>query len=88
MVSTRHILAIANLKNDRIFEEAQATVKTQNEKPYLARLMHGMDDQSKLVDSMGKLTRFVNLLEVRKCTTRQPHMLMGLIARSLGSDGI
>jgi len=48
----------------RIFEDATTTVQTQNSKSRFTRFIQGSDDQSKLVDSMGKLTRFVNLLQV------------------------
>jgi len=48
----------------RIFEEAKATVSTQQGKSRVSRLFQGADDQSKLVETLGKLTRFVNLLQV------------------------
>ena len=48
----------------RIFEEAKATVGTQQGKTRVSRLFQGTDDQTKLVETLGKLTRFVNLLQV------------------------
>lgn len=52
-----------------------ATVQTQNDKGRFARLVQGSDDQNKLVDSMGKLTRFVNLLQVGRCFMVRLHSL-------------
>jgi len=41
-----------------------AIAQHQSEKSHFRRFIQGSDDQNKLVDSMGKLTRFVNLLQV------------------------
>jgi len=42
------------------------TVQAQSSKSRLTRFIQGSDDQTKLVESMGKLTRFVNLLQVSR----------------------
>lgn len=44
-----------------MFEEARDAV----ERSRLLRLVHAPDDQSMLIQSMAKVTRFVNLLQVR-----------------------
>ena len=43
------------------------TVQAQSGKSRVTRFIQGSDDQTKLVESMGKLTRFVNLLQVCRC---------------------
>jgi len=48
----------------RIFQEAKAAVGEHRVKSRLARFTQGLDDQTKLIESMAKLNRIIGLLQV------------------------
>jgi len=63
-----------------VFEDAKATVKTQKAKASFSRFVQGSDDESKLVESMGQLIRFVNLLQACQRYSRKSLHINGVLS--------